>query len=98
MQESKSITRYFKLIELNAGTFKMIENQTGQYIQTTQIPGLETRCKGARRGFHFWAFLPDNSNVVKCLACGLSVRAENPRAENPPASPVEDHEKSSGTP
>lgn len=84
---SQSKTRYFKIVEYNTGTFQMLETDNGEYVQTLQIPGLETRCRGAKRGFHFWVFLPDKVDKLKCLACGIVVdlkpKLKPPTTTNP---------------
>lgn len=69
-----SKTRYFKLQEIETGIFNLLSTPDGQHIQTTQVPGLETRCKVAKLGFHYWAFLPGTAQVLSCLACGEKVK------------------------
>ena len=81
---SQSKTRYFKITEYNTGTFQMLETDNGDYIQTIQITGLETRCRGAKRGFHFWVFLPDKVDKLKCLACGNLVDLKPKPKPQPP--------------
>lgn len=75
---SQSKTRYFRINEIETGIFHMLEDEQGKMIQTLQIPGLETRCRVAKRGFHFWVFLPDNVNKLKCLACGNVISLTKP--------------------
>lgn len=82
-----SKTRYFKIQEIETGTFQMLETQDGRFIQVTQIDGLETRCKMSKVGFHFWVFLPDKINVLKCLACGNVAAIPTPKPKTPPTPP-----------
>lgn len=81
-----SKNRYFKIVEIDTGTFQMLEDERGNYIQTVQIPGLETRCRLAKRGFHFWVFLPDKANRLKCLACGNVINLSRENKPEPPPS------------
>lgn len=72
---TKSKTRYFKTVEIDTNIFNTVMTPADRMIQTTQIPGLETRCDKSKLGFHFWAFLPGGvGEPVKCLACGKVVK------------------------